>query len=332
MSATVATAGREGVAGVLRRGVRRNLWTLSLIGLSFGLLALTRLIRPTFGAFDLETLAIAALPLALAAVAQAAAVIAGGIDLSVGSMIAVTNVTAAVLMKDASTEATIAVAIGVLFLGLALGTVNGIVVVLSRVPDIVVTLAMLYVWGGVALLILPSQGGAAPDWLKGLVRGGFLVDELPKALVVLAVVVAAIWLPFRRTKLGLALYAVGSDRLAAFRSGVSVGRTKVASYALCGLFSGAAGLALTAATGIGTPTVGAYTLAGVAAIVLGGVNLAGGRGGVVGPIVAAYILALIRTDLVFLGVDPNYSTMIQGGIMVLVVMVAGLLTFRRRSA
>ncbi|MER3418226.1 MAG: ABC transporter permease [Chloroflexota bacterium] len=323
-------AGREPLAAVLRRSTRRNAWTLSLAGLVIVLLAFTRLIRPTFGAFDLETLAIAALPLALAAVAQAAAVIAGGIDLSVGSMIAVTNVTAAVLMKDASTEVTVAVALGVLVLGLALGTVNGLVVVLSRVPDIVVTLAMLYVWGGVALLILPSQGGGAPDWLKRLVMGGFLVDELPKALIVLAVVVAVIWLPFRHTKLGLALYAVGSDRLAAFRCGVDVGRTKVASYALCGLFSGAAGLALTAATGIGTPTVGAYTLAGVAAIVLGGVNLAGGRGGVVGPIIAAHILSLIRTDLVFLGVDPNYSTMIQGGIMVLVVMVAGLLTLRRR--
>ncbi len=332
MNATAALVGREALSAVLRRTARRNTWTLSLVGLFLALLVFTRLVRPTFGAFDLETLAIAALPLALASVAQAAAVIAGGIDLSVGSMIAVTNVTAAVLMKDASTEVTVAVALGVLLLGLVLGTVNGLVVVLSRVPDIVVTLAMLYVWGGVALLILPSQGGGAPDWLKGLVRGGFLVDELPMALVALIVVVAAIWLPFRRTKLGLALYAVGSDRLAAFRSGVNVARTKVASYALCGLFSGAAGLALTAATGIGTPTVGAYTLAGVAAIVLGGVNLAGGRGGVVGPIVAAYVLSLIRTDLVFLGVDPNYSTMIQGGIMVLVVMVAGLLTLRRRRA
>jgi ribose transport system permease protein len=332
MTATAALAGRESLTASLRRTLRRNLWTFSLVGLFAVLLGLTRVIRPTFGGFDLETLAIAALPLALAAVAQAAAVIPGGIDLSVGSMIAVTNVTAAVLMKDASPEATVAVAIGVLLLGLVLGTVNGVLVVLSRVPDIVVTLAMLYVWGGVALLILPSPGGGAPSWFKGLVSGSVLVEELPKALVVLALVVGAVWLPLRRTKLGLALYAVGSDRLAAFRSGVNVGLTKIASYALCGLFSGAAGLALTAATGIGTPTVGAYTLAGVAAIVLGGVNLAGGRGGVVGPIVAAYILSLIRTDLVFLGVDPNYSTMIQGGIMVLVVMVAGLLTLRRRRA
>lgn len=328
----VALAGRETLAALLRRSLRRNVWTASLSGLFVALLVVTRLIRPTFGAFDLETLAMAALPLALAAVAQAAAVIPGGIDLSVGSMIAVTNVTAAVLMKDAPTETVILVAVGVLLLGLALGTVNGIIVAVSRVPDIVVTLAMLYVWGGVALLILPSPGGGAPSWFKSLVTGSILVEELPKALVVLALIVGVVWLPLRRTKLGLALYAVGSDRLAAFRSGVNVGRTKVASYALCGLFSGAAGLALTATTGIGTPTVGAYTLAGVAAVVLGGVNLAGGRGGVVGPIVAAYVLSLIRADLVFMGVDPNFSTMIQGGIMVLVVMVAGLLTLRRRRA
>jgi len=141
-----------------------------------------------------------------------------------------------------------------------------------------------------------------------------------------------VWLPLRRSRLGLSIYAVGSDRLAAFRSGVEVSRTKVAAYALTGLFAGAGGLALTMSTGIGTPIPGPYLLLSVAAIVLGGVSLAGGRGGIVGPIVAVFILALVRTDLTFLGVDPNYTTVIQGAIMVIVVMVGAFLTLRRKQA
>jgi ribose transport system permease protein len=232
-------------------------------------------------------------------------------------------------MKDATPEMAILIAIGILLMGIVLGTINGIVIVLSKVPDIVVTLAMLYIWGGAALLVLSSPGGGAPTWLKELVDGGLIVDVVPMALVVLLVTVGAIWLPLRRSRVGLAIYAIGSDRLAAFRSGVNVERTKIVSYAVCGLLSAAGGLSLSAVTGIGTPTVGAYTLAGVAAIVLGGVSLAGGRGGMLGPIAAAYVLTLIEFDLVVIGVDPNFSTMIQGLIMVLVVMVAGLASYRR---
>ncbi len=138
------------------------------------------------------------------------------------------------------------------------------------------------------------------------------------------VVVAVVWIPLRRSRLGLSIYAVGSDRLAALRSGVDVGRTKIArvrASRACSPRCG--GLALTMITGIGIPVPGPYTLGGVAAIVLGGVSLAGGRGGMAGPIAAAFILALIRADLVFLGVDPNYSTVIQGVILVIVVMIGG---------
>jgi ribose transport system permease protein len=125
------------------------------------------------------------------------------------------------------------------------------------------------------------------------------------------------------------LYAIGSDPLAAYRSGVSVGRTKVFAYMLAGLFSALGGLALTASTGIGTPVPGPYTLMSVAAVVLGGVSLAGGRGGVFGPVVAVVILQLLRTDMTFLNVDTNLATVVQGLILVGVVMVGSLLQMRR---
>jgi ribose transport system permease protein len=146
---------------------------------------------------------------------------------------------------------------------------------------------------------------------------------------VLVVVVALIWIPVRRSRLGLSIYGVGSNRLAAFRSGVSVGRTRIIAYALMGLFAALAGLSLTASTGIGTPVPGPYTLMSVAAIVLGGVSLAGGRGGVFGPIVAVMILQIIRTDMTFLDVDTNLATVLQGLILIGVVMIGSIVQIRR---
>jgi ribose transport system permease protein len=149
---------------------------------------------------------------------------------------------------------------------------------------------------------------------------------------VLIIIVAVIWIPIRRSRLGLSLYAVGSNQLAAFRSGVSIGRTKLIAYMLGGLFSAIAGLSLTASTGIGTPVPGPYTLLSVAAIVLGGVSLAGGRGGIVGPIVAVMVLSLIRTDMTFLRLNTNLATVAQGVILIGVVMFGTLIQIRRERA
>ncbi len=311
---------------------RRNAWTSGLVVFFFVLVGFTRLIQPTYGVTGVQGLAISVLPLALAAVAQAVVVISGGIDLSVGSMMALTSVVAAVLMKGQSEQFAVAVVLGVLVLGLILGAINGTVVVLTRVPDIVITLAMSFVWAGCALLILRTPGGGSAQWLRDLVLGSFGNEWIPKAAVVLIVIVALIWLPIRRSRIGLSIYAVGSNSLAAFRSGVSVGRTKIMAYTLTGLFSALAGLSLTASTGIATPVPGPYTLLSVAAVVLGGVSLAGGRGGVFGPIVAVMILSLLRTDMTFLRLNTNLATVAQGVILIGVVMIGSLIQMRRVRA
>lgn len=328
MTATTAAA-RERRGLALGDFVRDNAWTLGLIGFLALLLAITKLIQPSYGVSGIQNLAISVLPLALAAVGQAIVVIAGGIDLSIASMMALTSVVAATQMKDQPTEVTVVVAIGVLALGLVLGLVNGGVVVLTRVPDIVVTLAMSFVWAGFALLVLRVPGGAGADWLKDLAKGFVGIEWIPKPALVLILIVAIVWIPVRRSRLGLSIYAIGSSQLAAFRSGVSVGRTKVAAYMLTGLFSACAGLALVASTSVGTPLPGGYTLLSVAAIVLGGVSLAGGRGGIVGPIVAVMILSLMQTDMTFLGVNPNLATVAQGAILIGVVMLGSLTQLRR---
>jgi len=307
----------------------RNAWAVGLLGFLVVLLAFTKTIQPSYGASAIQGLAISVLPLALATVAQAIVVISGGIDLSIGSIMALTSVVAASQMKGQGEEFGVAVVLAVLLLGILIGAINGSLVVLTRVPDIVVTLAMSFVWAGCALLVLKSPGGGSSDWLKELIKGPLVSEWVPRAAVVLIIVVALVWIPLRRVRLGLSIYAIGSDRLAAFRSGVSVGRTKVIAYALMGLFAALGGISLTASTGIGTPVPGPYTLLSVAAVVLGGVSLAGGRGGVFGPIVAVVILQLIRTDMTFLSVDPNLAVVAQGLILIGVVMVGSLIQLRR---
>ncbi|HUP55401.1 MAG TPA: ABC transporter permease [Methylomirabilota bacterium] len=323
---------QRGSSDALMQWARRNGWTLSLLGFFALLLVFTKFIQPNYGVAGVQGLGISVLPLALAAAAQAVVVISGGLDLSIGSMMALTTVVAAVLMKGQPEEFGVLVVVGVLLLGLLLGVINGSLVVFTRVPDIIVTLAMGFVWAGAALLVLKAPGGGTSKWLKDLVLGSVGNEWIPKAAVLLIVIVAVVWIPVRRSRLGLSIYAVGSDRLAAFRSGVPVGRTKIAAYALTGLFSALGGLSLAASTGIGTPVPGPYTLLSVAAIVLGGVSLAGGRGGIFGPIVAVLILSLIRTDMTFLSLDTNLAIVLQGVILIGVVMVGSFIQLRRTRA
>jgi len=320
----------------MMRLLANNGWTVGLGVLLVILLALTKLIQPNFGVSGLDSLARAALPFALATVGMAVVVIAGGIDLSIAAMMSVASVTAAVLMDGVTGGASVLVVVAVLGLGLAMGAMNGMLIVVTRVPDIVVTLSMLFVWQGVALLILNAPGGGIAPWLRDMIVGGVTVPGvpagltawLPKGIVFLAVVVVVIWLPIRRSKLGLMFYAIGSDPLAAFRSGVPVGLTRVAAYAVCGLFAALGGLSVTMSTGIGEPIPGPYLLASVAAVVLGGVVLGGGRGGLLGPILAVFVLRLVRMDLTLMSVDPNVAAIVEGTIMVVVVMFGGVLAMR----
>ncbi len=311
--------------------LRRNAPLVFMPALVIAFLALTGAIHPDFGAFDLQSLALGALPLALAAAAQTVVVLSGGVDLSVGPLMAVANVLAARSMQHVDFPTSLLLAALILLGGALAGAINGLVLVASRVPDVVVTLAAGFIWGGVALLILEQPGGGAPEAFLNLATGTSLAPWLPNAVLLLAAVVVAVWLPVSRSRLGLALYAIGSDRTAALRSGVAVERTRFLAYVVGGVFSAVGGLALTMTTGIGSPLSGTYyTLSGLAAVVVGGVSLTGGRGFIAGPILAAFVLTLIPTDLIFLNIDPNYGQVIQGTLIVLVVMGGGLATLLRQ--
>ena len=271
----------------LGRAMGGDAWTIGLAVFAVALFIFTLILRPAYG---LEALAIASLPVAFAAAGQAIVVISGGIDLSIGSVIALTNVIAAVLLMSAP-ELSVPIVLLVLLIGIAIGLVNGAARGHQpRARHRRHAVDAVRVGRGRPARPRARRAGDRSSGWTSMIDGGFVVDFVPRAIVVLLVVVGVIWIPLRRSRLGLSLYAIGSNELAAFRSGVNVARTKAISYAFAGLFAALGGLALTASTGIGQPLPGPYLLLSVAAIVLGGVSLAGGRGGLLGPIIGIFIL------------------------------------------
>jgi ribose transport system permease protein len=193
--------------------------------------------------------------------------------------------------------------------------------VISRVPDIVVTLAMLFVWAGAALQILQIPGGGAPLEYLQLGTGDWWTQWLPSGLAILLLGFALLWVPLRWARPGLALYSVGSNRNAAYLSGVGVARTRVFAYALGGTFAGLAGLALTATSGIGDPNSGQYyTLNSVAAVVLGGTSILGGSGHLLGTVAGALLLTLLNALLAAWNISEGLRQVVLGLMIILLLL------------
>ena len=324
---SVIAVGRAPTRAGLGRAARRHGWTLGIFVLLLGFVLYWRsATNVPWGPFDVQSLAIDALPFCFAAMAQAAVIISGGIDLSIGSMMSFVNVLAAKYMIHMSFRDALLYAVGLVLMGALIGAATGTIVVVSGVADIVVTLAGLFVLAGAALAVLEVPGGGVPLRFQNLVTIDTLATKwLPSALVILAVVYVLCWVTIRRGRPGLALYAIGSHRQRAYLAGVNVPATRIFAYAFSGALAALGGLALTAASGIGDPNAGSiYTLNSVAAVVLGGVSLLGGVGGLIGPIVGAFVLTLVKTILIIKGVDQNWAQVFQGALIVVVVMIGGL--------
>jgi ribose transport system permease protein len=337
---TATTARSSRAAFDWRRALRRHGWTVGVLLLLVAMIVYWRSSTTLpWGTFDVQSLAIDTLPLAFAAMGQAIVIISGGIDLSIGAMMSLVNVLAAKYMVTSLGDATVGssptpgsfgravlVSLALIAFGFLAGALTGFLIHVTKIADIIVTLAMLFVWAGAALAVLEVPGGGAPVDYQNLVTLDTVGTAwLPKALVILLVFYGLLWLTIRRRRPGLALYAIGSRRTAAYLSGINVPLTRVFAYALSGTFAALGGLALTAASGIGDPHAGdIYTLNSVAAVVLGGVSLLGGVGGLIGPILAAFVLTLVKTVLIIKGVDQNYAQVIQGVLIVVVVMIGGL--------
>ena len=332
------TAVRSASIAVWRAGLARNTWTLSVWLLLSALLIWYATLIPVFGQFQVTSISKNSLPLVYLAIGQAIIVIAGGIDLSLGALLLLTNALAARFMDDQPFAMVLFIAI-VLIAGLGiLNALVGYVISVSGVPDIVVTLATGYIWSGFALWILPSPGGGTAPEFRWLFTGAQSGIGGTYIMPILMMMVPAIlvFLLSRHTRIGLSIYAIGSDSVAARLAGLDVRRAKVSSYAIGGAMAALAGLATVALTGTGDPrfSVGANaTLNSVAAVVLGGVALVGGTGLVLGAVAAGVILIMLNPILSAMGIDPNNAQIIQGLLIAGVMMVGGLVTLlRERSA
>jgi ribose transport system permease protein len=254
---------------------------------------------PRFTEREWDSLANQGMTLTIASFGQTVVILTGGIDLSVGPMVSLTNSIVATMGRKDDPDAHLALGIAVaLLVGAAGGLVNGLIVAYGRLQPIIVTLATGYVYAGIALRVRPRPGGFVPfdraDQVTGLTWG-----KVPTALFLVAALVI-VWLLFRRTRLGTRIFAIGSNQGAAYMSGIDVVRTKIWAYTLAGIAAAVAGLFLTAQTASGDANAGTvYTLNSIAAVVLGGASLAGGVGSFIGTIAGAYVLAIIPSVLYF---------------------------------
>ncbi|MEA2526199.1 MAG: ribose transport system permease protein [Thermomicrobiales bacterium] len=287
---------------------------------------------PRFGPREQRSIANSGMTLSIAGLGQTLVVLTGGIDLSVGPMVSMTNSLASRIANKESPNSSMALAAAAaLLVGAACGLVNGLLVAYGRLQPIIVTLATASVWGGIALYLRPDPGGFVPLSFSDLLTGMTLNRQLPKAVVLLGALLI-VWLVFRRTRLATRIYAVGSSEGAAYMSGINVARTKVLAYTFAGLASGAAGLFQTAQTATGNANAGnVYTLNSIAAVVLGGASLAGGAGTYLGTIAGAYVIALIPSVLFFFEVSTFYQQLFQGSILLAAVSLGALGIFRIRN-
>jgi ribose transport system permease protein len=273
-----------------------------------------------FSYFDFSYQASGGAVLALAAMGQTMVVLSGGFDLSAGATISLVNVVCATFLQDSATSQ-LAVSFLAILLGAGIGAFNGFFVAVLRMQPIVVTLSTMFILNGVTLLVMERPGGYVPQDFSTFLNGDAIPGVLPAPVVVILAALA-VWTLVKRTRFGIAIYAVGSDAEAASHSGVPVVLTKFFTYTLAGAFYGAAGVFLTAQTGGGDPLVGDPLLLPIfAAVVLGGTLLGGGRGGCLGSVVGAYILMTLVNLLLALDVPSFFSTIAEGLVLLAAVLV-----------
>lgn len=260
-----------------------------------------------------------AVPIALATIAQMFIMMVNDLDLSMGTFVSfVACVTATFL------QTTPWLGLLILVASILAYAVLGVVIYLRNLPSIVVTLGMSFVWGGLAVLMLPTPGGTAPEWIRWLVTSK--PPFVPVAIVA-SVLIAALthWLVIR-SALGVLLRGVGGNERSVQRAGWSVVRAKALAYGFAGLFAVLAGMSLVGLTTSADANIALrYTLLSIAGVILGGGEFVGGRVSPIGAVIGALTLTLAASFLSFLRISPDWQIGAQGGILILVLALRLLL-------
>jgi ribose transport system permease protein len=263
-------------------------------------------------------------PLAVAAMASTPAIIAGrgGLDLSISPVMILTTGIFIIYLAPHGLGGAVAVPI-LLLIGAAIGALNGLLIILLRVPPVVVTLSMYFFLIGLNLRVIDQPEYISQTWMSHLAGH---VGPIPGGLFTIGaplLIWAAIGLvPYRKL-----LYAVGSNDATAFASGVNVGLVRAVAYSLGGLFAAIGGIAVVAVSSTASAGLSStYALQAIASVVLGGTSLWGGRGGLIGSVFGAASIYLLGNLLVTLNVSPAYLQVMYGVMLLLAVVIVGLAT------
>lgn len=310
------------------RMLRRQPWLITVLVLMV-LVVINVSLQPSFiEGRVLQSNLTTFLPLALVAIGQTYVILAGDIDLSVGSIAALVNVvTVSVIAALGGTE--LAIAAGILSgigVGLGCGLVNGFFISGLRFQPIVTTFATGIIFAGLAIWVLPQAGLPVPEAYWRTYSESLL--GIPLVLWVLAAGMV-FSLVLARTPFHSHLLAVGGNRTGAFQTGLHSGLIRVNAFMLSGLFAAFAALCLTGETASGDPLLGpSLSLSSISAVVLGGTALAGGFGGAFGSIIGALVLGMIGNVIFFAGLPFEYQTLVQG-LIVLLALAGGVFVTRR---
>lgn len=316
-----------------RYGLAENRGTLIAIALFLAMFAIYIGNHPVgLSANVVQTASNKGVLLAFVVIAQALVVITAGIDLSVGMVLVLTNCIASYVVVGTPLQTAGGVLV-TLAAGTACGALNGAIVIYGRLQPIVTTIATSAIFFGIALMLRPFPGGAVNEDLADALTGR-IFGVIPASLVLLAAVVLLVWVPFRRSVWGRGAYAAGSSETAAYMSGVPLRRSKFLAYALAGLFGGIGGLFLTFYTYTGDAAFASgnnYTLWSIAAVVLGGISLYGGRGSAVGAVFGAFTARTIGDMLFVFDVDPLWQPLLQGLFLMLAISIGAVALLRVKN-
>ncbi|MFN7103248.1 MAG: ABC transporter permease [Pseudorhizobium sp.] len=254
-----------------------------------------------------------AVPIALATIAQMLIMAVNDLDLSMGAFVSFCACVTATFLQTSPV-------IGILIFLAAIAVYAGIGVVihLRQLPSIVVTLGMSFVWGGLAVLLLPSPGGAAPEWVRWLMT--VKPPMVPMAIVASVIIAAVTHYVVMRSSFGVLIRGVGGNDRSVERAGWSVVGIRAAAYALAGFFAVLAGIALVGLTTAADANIALrYTLLSIAGVILGGGEFVGGRVSPIGAVIGALTLTLAGSFLSFMRISPDWQIGAQGAILIVVL-------------
>lgn len=291
-------------------GLRLLIPALSLVGL----LAAVFYLQPRAMSYTgLNLLFNLAVPIALATIAQMLIMTVNDLDLSMGTFVSFVACVTATFLQSSPL-------LGILILMAAIGVyaLLGVMIHLRDLPSIVVTLGMSFVWGGLAVLILPAPGGEAPGWIRSIMT--VKPPLVPMAIVASILIAVVSHYLIMRSSFGVVLRGVGGNTRSVARAGWSIIGARAAVYGLAGFFAVLAGMALVGLTTSADANIALrYTLLSIAGVILGGGEFVGGRVSPIGAVIGALTLTLAGSFLSFLRISPDWQIGAQGAILILVL-------------